>query len=35
MVPRARRRRTQQSANMTRDKSMSLKLEDFIGFIIY
>ncbi len=30
MVPRPRRRRTQQSANMVRDKSMSLKLEDII-----
>jgi hypothetical protein len=34
MVPRPRRRRTQQSANMMRDKSMSLKLEDIIVFTI-
>jgi hypothetical protein len=35
MVPRPRRRRTQQSANMMRNKSMSLKLEDIIVFTIY
>ncbi len=35
MVPHPRRRRTQQPANMMRDKSMSLKLEDIIVFIIY
>jgi hypothetical protein len=35
MVSCPRRRRTQQSANMMRDKSMSLKLEDIIVFIIY
>ncbi len=28
-------RRTQQSANMMRNKSMSLKLEDIIVFTIY
>ncbi len=32
MVPRPRRRRTQQSANIMRDKSISLKLEDSIVF---
>jgi hypothetical protein len=35
MVPRPWHRHTQQSANMMRDKSMSLKLEDIIVFIIY
>jgi hypothetical protein len=30
MVPRPWRRHTQQSANMMRDKSMLLKLEDII-----
>jgi hypothetical protein len=35
MVPRPRRRRTQQSANMMRNKSMSLKLEDIMVFTIY
>jgi hypothetical protein len=35
MVPRPRRRRTQQSGNMMRNKSMSLKLEDIIVFTIY
>ncbi len=35
MVPRAWHRRTQQSANMMRDKSMSLKLEDTFVFTIY
>jgi hypothetical protein len=35
MVPRLQHRRTQQSANMMRDKSMLLKLEDIIVFTIY
>ncbi len=35
MVPRPRHRRTQQSANMMLDMSMSLKLEDIIVFTIY
>ncbi len=34
-VPRSRCRRTQQSANILHDKSMSLKLEDSIVFTIY
>jgi hypothetical protein len=34
MVPRPQRCRTQQSANMMHDKSMSLKLEDIIVFTI-
>ena len=34
MVPPPRRRRTQQSANMLRDNSMSLKLENIIVYII-
>ena len=35
MVPRPRRRRTYQSANMMRDKSMPFKLEDFNVFTTY
>jgi hypothetical protein len=35
MVPRPRRRRTQQSTNMIVDKSMLLKVEDLIVFTIY
>jgi len=35
MVPRPRRRRTQQSANMISDKSMLFKVEDIIVFTIY
>jgi hypothetical protein len=35
MVPRPRRRRAQQSANMMRNKSMLLKLEEIIVFTIY
>jgi hypothetical protein len=35
MVPRPRRRRTQQSANMISDKSMLFKVEDIIVFTFY
>ncbi len=35
MVPHPRRRSTKQSANIMRDKSMLLKLEDSIVFTIY
>jgi hypothetical protein len=35
MVPRPRRRCAQQSANMMRNNSMSLKLEDIIVFTIF
>jgi hypothetical protein len=35
MVPRPRRRRTQQSANMISDKSVLFKVEDIIVFTFY
>ncbi len=35
MAPSPQHRRIQQSANMLRDKSMSLKLENIIAFTMY
>jgi hypothetical protein len=35
MVPSSRHRHVQQLANMLRDKSMALKLDNIIVFIIY